>query len=574
MIGFETFDGFWMLLVLPFLFWFQSRKQRLREFVTSLYPVLELDRLSRSETRRQTFRISKRLREVLFGAIFLLLALSYNGFHLTYRTDTPGEWFIVYDNTYAATARAQDISAHNWNIRELESLVSSLSDRDQFTLMVTSPQPSISPAHSKDEFISLLEEVQPSLLSPDVDRLLGMLLSTIHGEKLKGLIVVSPRAWKWDNAVDLIDPSVQINLPGYTELSGGNAGITAFDLNPAGNGKYDLFFTVQSHGRPDQGMNVDLQVEDGLVRSIPIDLDSNGAGRVQLMSYNLEPGIAQLTLDINDKFEADDRVVIKVGEQTKKIKVASDKKLRPFLGKVILSNPLVDELIIGSSDHLQKPVRIYDGTVPSEPITSPSLIIFPTMDYEDFTMERIWTTPLDPNFHPLHPITRNVRFKSFRTSKVSQLTVPEGFHVLARGEEVPLVISGDLNSHRVVIWTFDPEDNGIYLDAAFAILARETVQWLATEGPSGPEPGGICSDPVDKENHGLSYHSSASNVLCPPITEEAGRVSLVKLAADSVMPHDSKNLERRDLNRLTLILALILILLLAADSSILMGGRY
>jgi hypothetical protein len=573
-IGFETLDGFLILLLLPLTLWFRRRRWRLREFVATLYPFLEQSRSSETQKPHRTFRISKLLRDILFGMVLLLLSLTYNGIYLTYRTETPGEWFIVYDNTYPSTALSNDVSVHEWNTRELRSLIRKFPDQDRFTLMVTAPRPSIYPGRKKGDFVSLLENVKPSFLSPGIDRVLGMLLSTVKDENLKGLIVVSARTGKWKKTIGDKVPAPGIFIPQYMELGGGNAGITALDLNPVGSGKYDLFFKVRSHGRPERELVANLQVEDGPVRTLPIRLDSTGSARVHLESYSLESGKVSLSLYPGDLFEADDRVIFEAVAQKKNIKVASDRELRLFLRKAIQAYPNIEQFVRDPSGSRDTFVHIYDRSVPPGPISGPTLIIFPTVDYDNFILQKIWTSPLDPDFHPLHPITRNVRFRSFRSSMTSQLTVPEGYSVLARGGDIPLVISGELNGHRLVIWTFDPENNGIYLDPSFAILTGETLQWLASADYPEMKMNGLCTGFEGGSDQGNVPWSSEFNILCPSVTEEAGHVTLVNFSEELALLDQSKSIERKDLDRLALILAFLLILVLAADSNLVAGGRY
>jgi hypothetical protein len=136
------------------------------------------------------------------------------------------------------------------------------------------------------------------------------------------------------------------------------------------------------------------------------------------------------------------------------------------------------------------------------------------------------------------------------------------------------VISGELNGHRLVIWTFDPENNGIYLDPSFAILTGETLQWLASADYPEMKMNGLCTGFEGGSDQGNVPWSSEFNILCPSVTEEAGHVTLVNFSEELALLDQSKSIERKDLDRLALILAFLLILVLAADSNLVAGGRY
>jgi hypothetical protein len=222
----------------------------------------------------------------------------------------------------------------------------------------------------------------------------------------------------------------------------------------------------------------------------------------------------------------------------------------PFLRIALTSH---SGFAVGSMDIQEEyQVTILDRVSSAVPLDSPALIIFPPEDLEGFELVRVWAAPMEVSFHPGHPATGNARFRQFRTAGILQTSYPEGFEVLAAARGIPVILAGRLNGHRTIVWNFDPRDNGIYLDPAYPVMLRDTVNWLARSGQVVIETQGCADGKVDPQT-------------CSSLTREAAAVNIPDLAdlrPETLAPGSDS---RRDLGKQFLITALLLILILALE---------
>ena len=167
-------------------------------------------------------------------------------------------------------------------------------------------------------------------------------------------------------------------------------------------------------------------------------------------------------------------------------------------------------------------------------------------------LTRVWAAPMKVTFHPGHPATRNARFRQFRAGRILQTNTPEGFEVLSTAEGIPVILAGTLNNHRTVIWNFDPEDNSIYLDPAFPVLLRDTITWLAQSKEVRIESDGCLGKGIE-------------TTTCSSLIKEAGTINIPDLSdlERRISTPESEN--RRELGSIFLAIALLLILILAAE---------
>jgi hypothetical protein len=187
-------------------------------------------------------------------------------------------------------------------------------------------------------------------------------------------------------------------------------------------------------------------------------------------------------------------------------------------------------------------VAVYLKDFPDEPIAAPALYIFPTGASGSFRLRKIVTASPDSSFSPGHPVTRNLSFRNFRPLKLVDLDLPGSGKVIATAGGLPLVSVGLAEGVRYSVWHFDPADSGIYLDPAFPVLLRESINWLA----------------------GLDL--GTSGLLDPRLTMDSALVSLPDL---ELLDKDLATVSvTSDIALPFMILAFLIFLLLVADRAI------
>jgi len=562
MIGFDSFSGFILLGLIPLLFWQQRRKSRIREITVSIYPLLVKKWVSEKPASDRRLRLSRRNRLVILSLTIICLTLGINGTHLITSAQRTGTWFIVMDNTQATAGRIGDSTVLSRIRDELRSLAIGLKNRDQYTLMVTSPEPQLFSNLDKKDLLDRLKDVKPSPRTMAVDRILDFAVAVAKEGSFKKILVVSPRSMSWRESIGWRDR--QILVPRDDLVLTGNAGITALEAFPAGGGMYSLYLRVSSARMTREYLDLLLDDKEGPQKKVRIDLEADGSGETYLPQIGLAETGLTLELDINDNLEEDNSLRLTGPGEEKKIHLEINGAQRRALRAAISS---YERFQIGGpggqgEDHV---VRIYDKVVPDKVIEAPTLVVFPTASFDLFELKRIWTTPLRTTFHPVHPAARNgIMFRSFRPTKVLEFNVPENFQVLADAQGVPLIISGISQGHRVVLWAFDPEDNGLYLDPAFPVMLRDTISWLNRDQQVSVDFFPCLYMPSADTDRVVSG-PGPDDLSCEATVKESSLISVPDLSGIRDGEINPQGTARRDLGRIFLITALIFLFILGFD---------
>ncbi len=564
MIGLDLLHGFLLTLIPPLLLWYQRRRRTVRFLPLSIFPIIERIESGDSPPKSRIPAMSRKIRFLLLLLVFVFLSLAYNGLHYVAREDKPGEWLIVFDNPFSASAGSGNRTSYEAGIEEVLDFTKGLNPRDTYSLLRTAPGPYLVPALGRKDLSRELSTMPPSYPWPTADQVGDLVAGLLSSTLLKGAIVVSPREVALKTLLDernVSKPVITSREPAPLE---GNAGIVAFNLKPSVQGRFDLFFLVESKAMGTRELEALLRTVDGTFLRIPVKLNEEGTGRVTLQNLEMPPGELLLELQVNDLLEEDNTIRFRVAAPRKTIPVEFGEKTRPFIRKALLADRRVHPIPSVGSTRSRPLVRVLDRELPRSGDKMPALVIFPTGDFQGFIFSRIWTMPLPSRFNPLNPITAQLSFRDFRPAKISEYAPPEGFLTLGEAEGVPLIFAGEREGQRLVVWTFDPGDNGLYLDPSLPILALESIQWLAGDPFATWDEGYGCS----MEGRGTETGSEPSNILCREITLESGSISIPGLPRAKVKDTLAKIDVRTDLARPCLILALMALLFLAVDYSL------
>lgn len=77
-----------------------------------------------------------------------------------------------------------------------------------------------------------------------------------------------------------------------------------------------------------------------------------------------------------------------------------------------------------------------------------------------------------------HPILKEVPLKELHAIDVKKISPPPWAKVILRAGEVPLILAGEEQGRRVVIFTFDLQKSDLTLQPSFPILIQQTMSWL------------------------------------------------------------------------------------------------
>ena len=558
MIAFDTYTGFYILLLIPLLYWHQRRKSATREETSSLYPLLEHMQVEEKKTMGRRFRVPRGPRNLLLSLCLASLAVSYNGIHFLKPALEPGRWLIVLDNCPSGKAAYGDSTVDEELKRRLRIFVQKLDDADRLTLLTTSPEPDFAENMGKQAFLKRIETVEGSDRHVSIEELKKITRILSRQGNYRGITILTPRsrAWREEGGDDVF----RSWIPPDGEVLTGNAGITVLELTPTGPEKFDLYLRTASSELDIETLEMDITTSKGTLRTETIPVMPDGSGELFLPDITLPSGQSRFDLRIKDILEADNSgMVYNLPQGENEISVLVHGGDNPFLESFFKAFPRFRPDLTGFS----RSVHIINGSPPASEIDHPALIIFPTQSFEEFTLRRIWAVPLQASFHPGHPaVSQAMGFRRFRPAKIVEYQVPRSFKVLAQAEGIPLVAAGERNGHPLVVWFFDPEDNGIYLDPAFPMLLNSTLLWL-TGGDNMRARSDLCQlSPVPPTDSDWDQQRDRF-FQCTELVHEAGVISIPELDGIALNRIDTQRSERKGLDGIFLIIAFVILLILS-----------
>jgi hypothetical protein len=560
LIALDTYNGFIVLLLVPLLYWYRRRKSATRDVELSLFPLLDTMGKEKKIPFTRKFKIPQGVRTLLLIGCLFFLALSYNGIHLEKPTREPGEWLLIFDNNPSGRAEYNGITV----LEELKSRVRVFlrrtDDADTYTLFVTSPEPELVEKLRKDELLVRLDAIKNAERAKEIMDLTQIANILSREVAYKKIAIISSRSQSWRDT--LHDHSLTSSIPPDGEILTGNAGITVLDVTTAGPGRFNLYLQTASKGLDGGDLKVDISSDNQPPQTVSLPVKADGSGELFLPDITLEPGATHLALQIDDVFAPDNFGKIRnISDIQSEISVWSRGNTRPFIDAFINSYPQFK----ANQPGLALNVVIFDSIPPTSDTDYPALVIFPAQPFEDFELKRVWATPLTARFHPGHSAVGNAAsFRHFRLGKILEYSIPKQFQVLAEAEGIPLIVAGVQNDRPLVIWFFDPADNGIYLDPAFPVLLHDTLLWL-TQSERIQTDSDLCQTSLMSSWQGDSSPENDSFFECVAMIHEAARISLPDLTWIVDMNPGPGSNKRKDLAKIFLLAALILLFILSLD---------
>jgi hypothetical protein len=563
MIGLDSLYGFILLLLIPLLYWQHHLRSGIREVPVSIFPLLKQQRAMEEIPLKRRLRLSGNQRYFLLSIAILCLTLSINGVHLNQTRGRPAYWFFILDNVPSSGGRTDEGTILSQLRTRMISTLNSQEDDDRYTLMVTSPRPRLFGNLDKKQLLHEIGSVKPGTHSTSVIKLRTLAGFVASEKDFEKIVIISPRSGVWRDAPEW--PGKELHVPPDDLVLTGNAGFTATEALPVGGGFYDLYFSLSSARIDHEYVDVLLRQKEGPEKKIRVDLAPDGNGDVYISEIGFGSGSMILELDIQDNLAADNILRLHAPDDQDDVAVELLGTHRPVI-RAAISSFGGFRLVEAGQRSEKGSVKVYDSTVPEGTINSPTLVISPVSSFEGFKLKRIWTAPLRATFHPVHPAIRNgAMYRSFRPAKIVELKVPGNFQILAEAEGVPLIIAGERNGHRVVVWGFDPQDNGLYLDPAFPVMLRDTISWLGGQTQITIDfPACLSTRIFSTEDNPSDAVDAGSD--CSALVRESSLISLPDVSGIATMGSVPDRSIRKDLERFFLLLAMAIMIVLGFDS--------
>jgi len=522
-IVFDYPPGLLLLLTLPLLLYLlRSRARPQRRLFTASF-LLESLLAGPEEDRWLLFRLTRRLRALLAAAGIVALSLALSGAAVEYGKALPERWLVVFDNPATAQREFDGQSVLDAMKDHVRRIAARMRTGDRLTLLVSSPEPVARHFDRPALVDAYLAKLSASPVFPTAAA------ARRSAEDLSAscvkTIILSPRAAAWRALPPLPGgPGGSRVVPDRLSAAG-NAGFVGARLKPAVSGMpggYDLFMAVVTDTAR-AALPVRLLangVDLGREATVPVQ---RGRGRLLLTDLPLPAGTLEAVIAGEDAFPPDNRFTVEV-PGPRRVAVSVSGRGAPVFEVSVASWEGFSLVAAGAAQ-----VAVLLGEAPERP-DRPSLVIYPGQDRLGLRFREFAEFPGETTWHPDHPITAAVQGASLRPGRTMVFDGAERYQTLGSSDGVPLVLAGRFEGQPVVVWAFNPLENGIFLSPDFVILLRESIQWLSGSGLTVPR---------EALGEAVTREGAAVNTPAPPGEESAKRllhgVSRIELARPALV---------------------------------------
>jgi hypothetical protein len=250
-----------------------------------------------------------------------------------------------------------------------------------------------------------------------------------------------------------------------------NVAITAFGTGVTGEGGARVFVEVTSFSNRPESVAVELTVDGLRIATLDVALDAGASAR-EIIPVDAGPGQAVEVrfLDHADANPLDDAsALILSGGTDLSATVLGEGS--PFLDALLAS-------VEGIRPAAGEPpdIVVFDGGDASI-VDRPAWIIAPEVPPPGLVIEGRLDNPVVTFQRSSEPILDGLDFSDLAIGE-AQIPVGAGWLTIVGAGDVPLIMLGDVNGHRVVYFTFDLVRSSLPIQVTFPILGARILDWL------------------------------------------------------------------------------------------------
>ena len=361
-------------------------------------------------------------------------------------------------------------------------LIGDLSESNQVSVVEAGPVPRVLVAFARDPDLvtDALTSLEPTGGRADLSGALRLARGLATPDRPTNVLIFSDGG---DSAI----PEEPVAGAEYVRFDdfGPNLAVTAWSLEPSTEGTTRAFLQVSNFSGEARPVQAEVSV-NGLGAGL-VELEVPGLGAARATTpVDAGPGdvVSVRLLENGDALEMDDRADLVVGGGPDR-NVAIVGEGSPFL------SALVDAVGGFSTGGAGPPdVLVVDGGQSPE-IDRPTWLIGPASPPAGVTVTGRVLNSAVTYQRPGEPILDSVDLSSVAVAEAQVVDAPRWL-TLVRAGEVPLVLLGEVNGHRVAYFTFDLTHSNLPIQVGFPILGARILEWLggANAGAVSTEPAG------------------------------------------------------------------------------------
>lgn len=253
---------------------------------------------------------------------------------------------------------------------------------------------------------------------------------------------------------------------------GENVAVTAFSLETAAEGSPRAFVEVANYTGELRTVRLATSVNDLTAGFLDVEIE---AGDTIRKTFPIDAGAGDFVtvalVENADALALDDSSSLVVGAGPEQ-RVAILGEGSPFLAALV-------DVVPGfaAADGASGGIAIIDGGE-SVLVDRPSWILRTDQPPEGITVREFAQNLAVTYQRPGEPILDDVDLSSVAVAEAQVVDAPRWLP-LVRAGEVPLVLLGEVNGHRVVYFTFDATHSNLPVQVGFPIMGARILEWLA-----------------------------------------------------------------------------------------------
>ncbi|MEX0699499.1 MAG: VWA domain-containing protein [Acidimicrobiia bacterium] len=455
------------------LYMLRSRRQRIEVPSTLLWQQLDLPVSSAVPWQKLRLTPLLILQLLVLAAFVLTLARPFYtqqtllGPHTVFVVDTSGSMAMA-----GRLERAKTLAL---------DLITDLSEANQVSVVEAGPAPQVLVAFARDPELvaSALAELVPTGGRADLSGAIRLARGLATPDRPTNVLIFS-------DGGDTPLPEEPVAGADYVMMDdiGPNLAITVWSLEPSTEGTTRAFLQVSNFSAEPAAVRAEVMVNGLTAGFVDLEIAPLTDAR-QTTPIDAGPGdvVSVSLLDSTDSLSMDDRASLVVGGgPDRAVSIVGNGS--PFLAALVDAMPGFASANDGPAD-----VLIVDGGALPE-IDRPTWLIAPTSAPEGVTISELVRNTAVTYQRPGEPILDSVDLSEVAVAE-AQVVVAPRWLTLVRAGEVPLILLGEVNGHRVAYFTFDLTHSNLVVQVGFPILGARILEWLG-----GGSAGAVSTEPA------------------------------------------------------------------------------
>ncbi len=358
--------------------------------------------------------------------------------------------------------------------QELTDLVAEASDTQLVSIVEAGPRPRVLAAFSRspDELAALVADLEVGGGTENLEGALRLARGLATPDRPTTLIFLSDGGTQTQSSEPVSDARHLV-----FDSAGDNVAITGLGTNPVGEGTPRLFIELASFSGREEVVTVALTV-DGLAAGTAEVTLAPGATSRQVMPVDAGPGQVVSAVvsgpggaDRTDANPLDDRAdIVLTGAAEVGVSIVGEGS--PFLEALIDATPGV-----ALPDERGPDIVIRDGGSAAD-IDRPSWLLAPETPPPGVVVTGRLEQPVVTLVRPGEPLLDGLDLSELVIAEADIVEAPGWLPIVSAGN-VPLVLLGEVDGHRMVYFTFDLVRSNLPVQIAFPILGSRLIDWLA-----------------------------------------------------------------------------------------------